>query len=228
MSAPKGNVKKYFDIGPACIAATAVYSGSTTGWATGIADAASTAQSWLTALSQSDDDQGRVGQSIAIESLDVRVNVIPDNTIAGHNHLRMVIFSDQECDGTGPTFAEVLLKSTVATGIVQSFLNPSYFGRFKIIEDKHWTWYNSSTANSFQESTTPANQFWHDSHHDMKGHRVMWDTTNLSAIANARKGHIFMFFAHQVATVAAGGIITLVTTDPPGIQYTTRIRYTDS
>lgn len=222
-------IKKYYDIGPAAIASTGVYTGGATGWATGIADANGpfiAGNAWLTAVSQSDDDQGRVGQSINIETLDVRVKVIPDNTLVGHGHLRVIIFSDEELDGAYPTLAELLANSTVATGGVMSFLQPGYFGRFKVIEDKHFQWYNSSTANSFQDNE--ARELWHESHHDMRGHRAMWDQTNNSAIANARKGHIFIAFIYESTTVAAGGIITQATTNPPGVQFTTRIRFVDT
>lgn len=225
-------VRKYFDVGPTSIAATSVYSGGATGWGTGIANpnvAQLIGNTWITGLAQSDDDQGRIGQSINVETLDVRVQVIPDNTLAGHGHLRMIIFSDEELDGTTPTDIEIFgaTATTVASGFVMSFLQPGYFGRFRIIEDKHWTWYNSSTANSFQEIEDP-NSLWHSSHHDLHSHRVMWDATNNSALANARKGHIFIYFYFQNVTVAVGGVPTLTSTNPPAVQYTTRIRYRDS
>lgn len=225
-------IRKYFDVGPAAIASTSVYTGGATGWASGIADSNNAlvlSTSWITGLSQSDDDQGRVGQSINVETLDVRVKVLPDNTLAGHGHLRMIIFSDEECDGALASVGELLgaTSTTVANGLVMSFLQPGYFGRFKIIEDKHLQWYNSSTANSFELNEGP-HGMWHEAHHDLKGHRVMWDASNSSAIANARKGHIFIVFLYENSTVATGGVITSNTTNPPGIQLTTRIRYTDT
>lgn len=223
-------IRKYFDVGPAAIASTGVYTGGATGWTTGIADSNNAlflTSSWITGLSQSDDDQGRVGQSINVETLDVRVKVIPDNTAGGHGHLRMIIYSDEECDGTIPSVAEILNAATVASGAIMSFLLPSYFGRFKIIEDKHWQW-NSLNAGAYQGDETPLRELWHEAHHDMKGHRVMWDASNASAIANARKGHIFFLFIYENTTVAAGGIITQTTANPPGVQFTTRIRYTDT
>jgi len=228
----KERIRKYFDIGPACLASTNVYTGGATGWTTGIAGANTATvltTAWITGLSQSDDDQGRVGQSINCETLDLRVRVIPDNTLVGHGHLRMIVYADEECDGAAPDPTTEILgptATTIASGLIMSFLQPGYFGRFKIIEDKHWQWYNSSTANSFQEQE--ARECWHESHHDLRGHRVMWDTTNASAIANARKGHIFINFYYENSTVATGGIITSTTTNPPGIQLTTRIRYRDT
>lgn len=222
-----GLIRKYYDIGPAALVTTSVYSGGTTGFASGIADSNSVGSScWLTSVSQSDDGTGRVGQSIAVETLDIRVKIQPDNTLAGHGHLRMIIFADNEADGALPTAAELLNNATVATGAALSWLNPSYFGRFKVIEDKNFQWYNSSTANSFEQRELDNNLF-HESHHDMKDHRVMWDNTNASAAANIRKGHIFSLFIYENTVVGVGGIITISTTNPPGIQFTSRIRYKD-
>lgn len=218
-----------FDVGPTSINATATtYTAGATGWTAGIANPATnnTTNTWITGLAQSDDLQGRVGQGISVESLDVRVQVIPDDTVAGHAHLRMVIFSDEEFDGTVPGDTELFgnTATTVANGLAISFLQPGFFGRFHIVEDKHWSWYCSSTANSFEQNEVQ-NSFWHESHHDMHGHKVMWDATNASAIANARKGHMFVYFYFQNTVVAAGGIPTVTSANPPAVHYTTRIRY---
>lgn len=223
----KEPIRKYFDVGPTELATTAVYSGGATRWSAGLIDpgayvSAAGDNLWVTGLSQSDDDQGRVGQSINIETLDIRVKISNDTGAAGNvtNTLRMIVFSDEECDGNPPSLAEILLFATIATGGVMSFLNPSYFGRFKIIEDKKWVWNNAT-------SQPREGFFLHESHHDMRGHRVMWDTTNSSAIANARKGHIFTAWLFEANTVASG-VTTIVTTNPPAIQFTSRIRYRDT
>lgn len=129
----------------------------------------------------------------------------------------MIIFSDNECDGAYPADSELLVQSTIATGANLAFLQPAYFGRFKIIEDHFFDW----------QQLPGTRPIMHESHHDLKGHRVMWDTTEGSAIANARKGHIFIYFYYEARSIAAGGIITQTTSNPPGIQFTTRIRYRD-
>lgn len=224
-------IRKYFDVGPAAIASTSVYSGGATGWSAGIAGAntsTSITTAWVTGLSQSDDQTGRIGQSIAVETLDIRVKITPDNSVVGHGHLRMVVYADEELDGAAPDPTNEIFgpkATSVPTGLCMSFLQPGYFGRFKIIEDKHFQWYNSSTQNSFQQQEY--RELFHESHHDLKSHRVMWDNTNLSAIANARKGHIFINFYYENCETTTGGIITLTTTNPPGIQLATRIRYRD-
>lgn len=227
-------IRKYFDIGPASIATTNVYTGGTTGWQSGVADGNTSTllgTTWVTGLSQSDDDQGRIGQSINVETLDVRIKISPDNSSASAttHTLRMIIFADNECDGAIPVInGEVLgpTASTVATGLVMSFLNPSYFGRFKIIEDRFWCW--SQNAGQVITPLNPDHKMFSESHHDMKNHRVMWDTTNSSGISNARKGHIFISWIYECDVVAVGGIITATTATPPGVQITTRIRYTDT
>lgn len=216
MSGARGTIRKYFDVGPTAVATTSVYSGGATGFSSGVSTPLSNANAWLTSLTSGTGDNQRVGQSIAIETLDVRVKVSPNATDLNQG-LRMLIVADNECDGVVPDIADILTQSTVATGAIQSYLNPAYFGRFKIIEDKMWDW----------QQLPGTHPLWHESHHDLKGHRVMWDTTDLPNIANARKGHIFIYFIYESRSVAAGGVITIATANVPGIQYTTRIRYRD-
>ena len=215
MSGARGTVRKYFDVGPTSITAGGVYTGGATGWASGIANV-NLANQWLTSLTNGTGDNQRVGQSIAVETLDLRVKISPDPT--GLNQtLRMIVFADNECDGAYPSDAELFSQSTIATGANLSFLQPAYFGRFKIIEDKHFDW----------QQLPGTHPIFHESHHDLKGHRVMWDTTDLSTISNARKGHIFIFFYWESRSVAAGGIITQTLNNPPAVQYVSRIRYRD-
>lgn len=216
MSGARGTIRKYYDLGPTSVSTSNVYTGGATGYSSGIAIPSSNVNYWITNLTNGPGDNQRVGQSIAIETLDVRVKISSDSTSLNQG-LRMIIFSDLECDGVAPDIADLLTQSTVATGAFQSYLNPSYFGRFKIIEDKVFDW-------SQLPGTHP---LYHESHHDLKGHRVMWDTTEGALIANARKGHIFIFFIYEARSIATGGVITVQTTNPPGVQYTTRIRYRD-
>lgn len=229
MSGARGTVRKVFDKGPAALTTTGLFDGSTgsTSWSSGLTNY------WLTDLSQSTADNGRVGFSIAAESLDLRIQITPDPTVVGFSHLRMLLFADNECDGSLPTYGEVLGSvssassvATVATGATHAFLQPAYFGRFQVYEDKHWIWYNSSTQNSFMENQT--HPIWHESHHDLKSHRIQWDTSDNSAIANARKGHLFLFFVYSNTETATGGIPTVTTANPPTIQLATRMRYRDA
>lgn len=231
MSGSKGVIRKYYDKGPAAITSNGNYDGSgspTTLWSVGTLGPAFGNVLWLTDLQQSDDDSGRIGQSVALETFDFRIQITPQPTVVGYQSLRMIIASDNECDGAAPTLLELLgpTATTVATGLQMSFLNPGYFGRFHIIEDKRWHLYVSSTANSFTESET--HPFIHESHHDMRSHRVMWDATDASLIANARKGHIFLFFVYENTVTATGGLPTVTTANPPSIQYTCRFRFRDA
>lgn len=226
MSSGKDLIRKYYDVGPTCIAASNVYTGGTTGWSSGVADHNSNVNYWLTGLGQGTTDTTRLALSVAVKSLDVRVQVNPDETVAGSCLLRMIIFSDNECQGAPPNLADLLgpVSTTSSTGLAMEWLQPGYFSRFKIIEDKHWAWESSGSANTLILESSRS--FWYESHHNMN-HRVQWDATDASAIANARKGHIFITFIYQCMTTAAGGVLTNVTTNPPGVQYTTRIRFID-
>lgn len=229
MSGSSGVVRKVFDISPKAITSNGNFNGSgapTTAWSAGF-----TTGEWLTSIPQSVNDNGRVGISVAAETLDIRLRITPDNTVVGHQHLRMIILADNECDGATPSTAEFLgdTNSTVYslnTGVDLAFLQPAYFGRFHIYEDRHWIWYNSSTQNSFQETCT--HPPWHEVHFDLRDHRLMWDTTDGNSITSARRGHIFMFFQFSNMTTATGGLPTLTTANPPTIQYASRLRYRDA
>lgn len=229
MSGERGTVRKIFDVQPKTIDSNGNFDGSatpTTSWSNGLLSV-----EWITPLSQSVNDNGRVGISIAAESLDLRVKIVPQPTVVGYQHVRMILVADNECDGAAPGITELLgdtggSATTVATGIEMSFLQPGYFGRFNVIEDKNWYYYCSSTANSFTEDVL-GKSMYHESHHDLKGHRILWDTTDSSAIANARKGHLFLFFIFSSVVTSAGGLPTLTTANPPTIQYAMRLRYRD-
>lgn len=230
MSGERGTIRKVFDISPTAITSNGNFDGSgtpTTAWASGI-----TGPNWLSAIPQSDNDNGRIGQSVAVETFDIRIRISPGNTVAGYAHLRMLIVTDNECDGTLPSLGDLLgdANSTayaITNGLEMAFIQPAYFGRFHVLEDKNFYWWNSSTANSFTEHSIP-HPLYHESHHDMKGHRLMWDNTDADAIANARNGHIFMFFLFSNNVTSAGGLPAITTANPPSIQYAVRLRYRDA
>jgi len=229
-----GTIRKVYDVGPTQANSTGSYDGSgspTTAWSSGLLNPTNFGPLWLSGLSQSVNDNGRVGISIAAESLDLRIRITPQPSVVGYQHLRMLLVEDNECDGAYPTEAEILgaasqSVTTVASGLGLAFNQPAYFGRFRILEDKNWYMYSSSTANTFIESET--HPFFHESHHDLHGHRIMWDTTDNSTIANARKGHIFMFFIYDNMVTSTGGLGLLTTANPPSIQFTSRLRYRDA
>lgn len=238
MSSAKGIVRKVYDVGPSSLQATSTAWGTTgtTGWASGICDPGSVSSvNWLSAMSQGVTDNSRVGFSVAAESLDVTIVINPDVTIAGHSVLRWILVADEECDGSTPSITEVLGDSnntatTIATGLIGSHLQPGFFGRFKVLADEYWDWHVSLGGASPTAIDYPRDgkSFVHRRHIDLKDHTIMWDMTDASAIANARKGHLFMFWLYQNVTTAAGGVLTQTTTDPPSIQFSSRMRYRDA
>lgn len=230
MSGASGIIRKVFDISPTAITSNGNFDGSgtpTTAWSSGAVNPI-----WLSNLTQSDADNGRVGQSIALETFDIRIRISPATTVAGYAHLRMLILADNECDGVAPAFTDVLGDAnnggtTLATGYEMQWNQPAFFGRFNIIEDKNWYWYTATPGAPYTEASIP-HPLYHEAHHDMKSHRIMWDNTDASLIANARKGHIFMYFLFTNNVTAAGGLPAITVANPPSIQYTTRMRYRDA
>lgn len=243
MSGASGTIRKIFDVGPTTCSSNGSFNGSgssTTGWSTGLLTPGSANQCWLTAnWTEGATDSGRVGQSVAVEAFDLRILVTPQDTVIGHKKLRLIVCADNECDGTNPAITDLLgdvnaAAADIATGIELSFLQPAYLGRFQVIMDRNWEWYCSSTANSFTEiSTKDGHSFYHEEHHDMKNHRIMWDVSDASVIANARRGHIFMFGIFSNRVCNAGGLLnngatsTVTTADPPAISYCARMRFHD-
>ena len=80
MSGARGTVRKYFDVGPTAVASSSVYSGGSTGYNAGISDWNTNVSYWLTPLTNGAGDNQRVGQSIAVETLDLRVKISSDAT----------------------------------------------------------------------------------------------------------------------------------------------------
>ena len=115
MSGLRGTIRKIYDISPTPITVNGNYDGSsnpsapTTAWTAGL-----TPFLWLSGIPQSDDDNGRVGQSVAVETLDLRVKITPDVSVSGTSHLRMLVLADNEYDGS-LTLAEILGDTNNAT-----------------------------------------------------------------------------------------------------------------
>lgn len=232
MSGQRGISRKVFDVAGA-LTSNLSYNGGgspTTGWATGIGGPL-----WLTDLTQGVTDNDRIGYSIAIESLDIRFKITPDGSAASNgctDQLRIIVAADNECDGVYPTITEILgdaagASTSLATGLMVTYLQPAYFGRFRIIDDKYITWLPPPSTTNNVTAHIEGGMF-HDWHHDMRDHKVVWDMTDASAIANARKGHIFVYFLYERISTATGGIPVLSTTTPPTINYAFRIRYRDA
>lgn len=235
MSGATGNLRKVLDIGPASLTSNNNYDGSsspTTVWASGILQPSSDISLWLTDCAQGTTDNDRIGYTIACDSLDLSLVINPDITVTGHAVLRWLIVADNECDGAYPTPAEVLGNSqqsdtTIATGYVQSHLQPGYFGRFEVLMDETFEWFTDTIATGININFPTVKGLVHRRHFDLKGHRVAWDMGDASAITDARRGHIFMFGFFQNNSVATGGLNTQNSTNPPNIQFNSRIRYKD-
>lgn len=232
--------RKIYDVGPTQANSTGSFDGSgspTTVWGSsanvGILGPTQYGPLWLSGMSQSVNDNGRVGISVAAESLDIKLRITPQPTVVGYQHLRMLIVQDFENAGAYPTLDLILgaasqTVNTVASGYEVCMYNPAFFGRFRILEDKNWYLFSSNNVagGSITTDSIP-HPLFHEVHVDLKGSKIMWDTSDLSAIANARKGHIFMFFIYSNMVTTTGGLGALTTANPPSIAYMSRLRYRD-
>lgn len=227
--------RKWYDQGPSGVYTTDVYTGGSTAWTNGIASLGDTSWNvgWLTGNSEGSGETNRVGQAIILDSLDYRLTIVPDTSAAAsgtRSTVRFIVAIDEEQQGAAPSIAALIGpdSTTVANGLIQNFINPSFFGRFRVLEDKYFSWQYSVqvTAASFNV-IEPLTELAHERHHDLRGHKVRWDSTNNSAIANARAGHIFAFLLYENASSAAG-ITAIATTNPPQVFFHSRIRYRDA
>lgn len=231
MSKPRGSLRKVFDISPTAVTSNGSYNGSgspTTSWTSGVAGPI-----WLSNIAESVADNGRVGITVALQDFQLRVKINPGvSTTEALYHLRMLVITDQQCDGAIPAISDIMGDAnatgfTIANGLEMAFLNPAYFGRFKVVEDKNWTWWNAGTTNGVMTSDGN-HSFFHQKYYDMKGHRLMWDTNDAADITAARNGHVFLIFLASETSTNAGGLPTTTALDPPAIQYTCRLRYGDA
>lgn len=230
---------KYFDHQGST---STTYSGGSTGWSGGLYTPNSTSGQfgWITGspgvatnigLLQSTAGNGRIGNEIGVKSLQYRLSICPDVSVSETHRIRIIIFSDEECEGNFPTFGNIFGATetsggvpntmTIANGIFEAPLNPGYFGRYHIISDKTYNINNSALSSTGSDCLTM------EGFHDLRDHRVQWDISGSSTISNALKGHIFMFAMYYNVTVSAG-IATISTATPPWIGGWFRIRYKDS
>lgn len=222
---------KYFDtVGSSASGSTITGAGTGTQWANGIlsvltSPGANPTWLWPTNVLQSDDGNGRVGNTICLESFYHRITIAPSTTglSAGtSSHLRLLLVADTEGQSTAPALSDVLMTSTIAAGAFEAPLNVSNFGRFKVIKDKVITLYSpSSTAN---EGDLTFEEFI-----PMKGHVVNWDSDNTTR----GPGHLWYFLLYKEnlpvgsGTPANAGTNVITTANPPGLSVYTRIRYKD-
>lgn len=144
--------------------------------------------------------------------------------------LRLLVIGDNECDGAMPAVAEIFQNSTIATGLIESYLEPTYMNkRWHIYMDEVFNYASPSATISGSEGgglSAPINpeikRVW-----NLSCVPVQWDDSNANALANLRNGHIFIYAFAQQCQVNAG-VPTFTTADPPHIRYTSRVRYQDN
>ena len=236
--------RKFFDYYGAT--GTSFGTGST-GWDTsvGISQAGSAnAKLWLTSgvdngltggqgLIQGTGAAQRIGSQITADQLTIRGRIIADGNMPINGLLRIVVFSDKECDGAYPSYDEVYKNADAIAPVPDyarycQYLELGYAGRFSILMDKFlhikpqqfWNGANAVTSGFDGELHFEWNK-------DLRDHKVNWDSTGASLIANARAGHIFALCYWVTQTISAG-VITTGYLNPPQVQLMCRLRFRDT
>ena len=189
---------------------------------------------WLTQVSQGTGVTNRIGSQISADQLLLRYWIVPNPQNTGvRSLLRLVIYTDNECDGSYPAITDVFTGWTGASADnIFQFLELGYGGRFTILKDtfipiKTESIWSTSGLNEVETGYQMKEDGYFEHVIDLKGHKIEWDTSGNSAITNARRGHIFWMAMWKTETQSAG-VITTAYTNPPHIQMRSRLRFRDT
>lgn len=172
----------------------------------------------------------RIGSQVVCDSLHLRYRIVPNGLSQGFvNHLRIIVFADNECDGAYPTGSEVLtyFGPTQAPNSL-AFLELGYGGRFSILADENIILKENAYWNGATEvSGSFDGDLYHERNIDLKGkHKLNWDMTGNSTVVNLRQGHIFVLAWWSSSTISAG-VISTAFTNPPQFHGIARLRFRD-
>lgn len=204
---------KYFDT---IFSTSASYGGGATEFATGIFNPSF---GWISTVTQGVQGNQRLADDVSARSLQYRLSIAFDTTAPIQQYIRLVIFADNECEGAIPSVSQLMQNPTIAGGLMESPLNPGYFGRWKIIHDEVYR--SHIGGNEMEKSNVIVG------YHDLHNHKIMWTPPTGDLIANALKGHLFVQVYYYNATVAVGSA-TIGTATPPVVQGIFRLRFEDA
>lgn len=215
---------------------TAIVAGTACWTAAGLlgpADSTGTplSQCWLSAINTGTASSNRIGSQVVADQLILRFRIIPNGASqAYHQHLRFVVFTDSELDGTFPTLAEVFAQSSSIAVNSLGFLNLDNGGRFSILRDKNIILRERGYWNGSNEvSSAFDGELYHEDVIDLKHHKINWDQSGSGGTGNTRAGHIFWAAFWCVQTTSAGVSTPNSNTfpNPPVIQGVARLRFRD-
>lgn len=212
--------KKYFD--------TNNFTGTTSvSFTSGI----SVPVSFTALLPQGDGQSQCIGNSIKLLTLYFKLFLTQNNAAYTANPqnqcLRTIIFVDRESQGATPAASD-LLENTIGANKIISPLNKAVAfaagqtPRFQILIDRVFEIQGSGNAGPrFHE-------FYFSQEHKLgKDHHCVW-TSDTHSINNTLAGHIYVIFLYGNET-ATGATPTMAedVSNPPGVQWYSRITYTD-
>lgn len=235
----KGSCKlpaKYFDVLGSTASGSTV-TGGTTQWqsdGTLQANGNASAPGWLQLTANIAAGTGgtqRGGNAVCLKSVFVRLRFSPSSATASQEQLvRVLLVQDMNDPVPGsqiPAMSDVLMLATPATGGMESPLNISTLGRFRVINDmvlrirsvaacgvkpEHLDHYIIHKKFSKTDKKLPSPE-------------VLWDADGTTR----GPGHLYFMLMHSENTPAAGvNVITTATSDAPGISAYVRLRFTDS
>lgn len=161
---------------------------------------ATTAIVLLTGMGQGDDVNNRNGNSILAKSLYFQgyVRRDPDNTVA-INGVRIIIFMDLQNQGSAPTTTDVL-----SAGTVVAPLNVDHTSRYRILMDKR----------AVLVKDQPSDSFMFKRFFKMSDHLKYTGAQTTDVYTNA----IYLLLVGDIGAAS----------DPPVIQWTSRLGYHDN
>lgn len=155
---------------------------------------------YLTGTDQGDNYNQRNGLSLKLTSRNLRIMLSLNSTVPTNTGYRIILYRDEEFNGTAPTAADML-----ETVDVRSSLNHLNGRRFKVIHDWYGVLNTANIPNKVIEKYDKDN-----THLKYKG--------TSAASSDGKEGHIFLFFLSELSAIQ----------NPPTILYNVRHRFVDN
>lgn len=224
---------KYYDVFGSS-AGTNTVTGGTGNWdANGVIQPSNaSAPNWTqvtTGISAGVGGQQRNGNAVCLKSIFIRFRIHPNATLTSGEHLMRVLLVQDMIDvpsGAVPALSDILQASTPATGVMESPLNVSTFGRFVVLKDEVLRYRSIAACGVSPEHL---DHYWMIKKREImerKGQSdVLWDADGTTR----GKGQIWMYaVSSQNVPTMGTNVITSALANQPGVSCWVRLRFTDS
>lgn len=161
-------------------------------------------------------ENNRIGRQVTVRRIMIRGSInlrAQEDPAQSANKFRIVVFQDKQANGAAATWLNIM-----QTADIDSFRNLENSRRFKILHDKFHTLNPGGGGQNTPGTKTWAEVYRHFAVYIKCAIKLEYGTTNPPTIADMRSNNLgIMVIAEEPQT-----------DNIPRIQYSTRLRYTDS